>query len=180
MTTRLTFVPPLFADQWRTASSRAVHPSGRDTGDSLVAAVAEGLAAVTVPWELGRGDSSGERRHELLLSTDVYDAWLTHWPPGAGLVAHDHGGSAGALAVVSGTLDEDTVVDDRPVTTRVGPGESLRFDGEHIHAVTNRGDVSVTSIHVYSPPLRTMGYYRTDDAGRLVVDRVDEVGVPER
>ena len=179
MTTRLSSVPPLFADQWRTASSRAVDPSGRDVGDSLVAAVAEGLAPVTVPWELAAGDSPNERRHELLLSTDVYDAWLIHWPPGTGLVAHDHGGSAGALAVVAGTLDEDTVVDDRPVTTRIGPGESIRFGGGHIHAVANRGDVGVTSVHVYSPPLRTMGYYRVDTAGRLVINRVDEIEVPE-
>jgi hypothetical protein len=33
---------------------------------------------------------------------------------------------------------------------------------------------------VYSPPLRTMGYYRRDPDGRLVVDRVDPVEPPER
>jgi hypothetical protein len=180
MTTRLSHVSPVSSDHWRTASSRAVHPSVSGEGDSLVAAVAEGLAAVTVPWELADGESPDERRHELLLSTDVYDAWLIHWPPGTGLVAHDHGGSGGALAVVAGTLDEDTLVDGQAVTTRMGPGESIRFGGGHIHAVMNRGDVSVTSVHVYSPPLRAMGYYRQDADGRLVVERIDEVSVPER
>ncbi len=29
------------------------------------------------------------------------------------------------------------------------------FDGRHVHAVANRG--GATSVHVYSPPLRTMG-----------------------
>jgi quercetin dioxygenase-like cupin family protein len=169
MTARLSFVPPIVADHWRTASSRAVHPSGRDDGDSIVLAVAEGLAAVAVPWELAAGDSPYERRHALLLATEVYDAWLIHWPPGTGLVAHDHGDSCGALAVVSGTLDEDTVVDDHAVTKRIGPGESISFDAGHIHAVTNRGASSVTSVHVYSPPLRTMGYYRQGPDGSLIV-----------
>jgi hypothetical protein len=41
--------------------------------------------------------------------------------------------------------------------------------------VVNRGAVSVTSVHVYSPPLRTMGYYRRERDGRFVVDRVDQV-----
>jgi mannose-6-phosphate isomerase-like protein (cupin superfamily) len=173
------FVPPVVADPWRSASSRAVHPSAHDDRESLVVAVAEGLAAVAVPWELATRDSPKERRHELVLTTEVYDAWLIHWPPGTGVEAHDHGGSGGAFAVVSGTLDEDTVVNGRPITTRVEPGGSICFGGGHIHAVVNRGDASVTSVHVYSPPLRTMGYYRAEPDGRLVIDRVDDVVVPE-
>ena len=147
----------------------------------LLNVVALGLAAAARPWELAPEASADQRRYALLVSTDVYDAWLIYWPPGTGLDPHDHGGSSGAFAVVTGTLDEDIVVDGGAATTRVGAGDSVTFDGSHVHAVVNRGDTPVTSVHVYSPPLRAMGYFqRNDDDGTLVLDRVDEVASPQR
>ena len=79
----------------------------------LVSAIAEGLAAVAVPWEMATGESPDERQYELILSTQSYDAWLIHWPAGSSVGAHDHGGSAGTFAVVSGVLEEQTVVSQR-------------------------------------------------------------------
>ena len=147
-------------DAWRIASSRAVHPSAHDGGEPLVAAIAEGLAAVALPWELATGEQPTERAFQLLLSTEHYDAWLIHWPAGTGLEAHDHGGSYGAFAVVDGRLDEDVVVDGRVRSTRtVLVGESVRFDGGHVHAVVNRSGTGATSVHVYSPPLRSMTFH---------------------
>jgi hypothetical protein len=163
-------------DEWRIATSRAAHPSAREHDEPLVAAIAEGLAAVAVPWELATGRAPDQREYELILSTDVYDAWLIHWPVGIGLDAHDHGGSIGAFAVVSGVLDEDTIDGDLTVTRRVVAGSAVHFDGDHVHAVVNRGAVGATSVHVYSPPLRTMGFYRATDRGALVIERVDGIG----
>jgi hypothetical protein len=158
---------------WREASSRAVHPSAHDGDEPLVAVIAQGLAAVSVPWELATGRTPTEREFELLLSTDSYDAWLVHWPAGTGLEAHDHGGSAGAVAVVAGTLDEDAIVDGVAVHRHISKGEVITFNGDHIHAVSNRHSVGATTVHVYSPPLRTMGFYRGDDRGGLVVESVE-------
>ena len=146
----------------------------------LLDVVARRLAAATSPWEFGPETSADARHYALLVSTDVYDAWLIYWPPGTGLDPHDHGGSSGAFAVVTGTLDEDTVVDGGAATTRVGAGGSVTFDGNHVHAVVNRGDTPVTSVHVYSPPLRAMGYFQRNDDGTLVLNRVDEVESPNR
>ena len=162
------------ADPWRAASSRAAHPSARDGGEPLVAAIAAGLAAVSVAWELSTGQSPTERQYELLLETDLYDAWLIHWPAGSGLEAHDHGGSSGAFTVVAGELDEDTGTGDAVRTRRLVAGDTVHFDGDHVHAVLNRGGLGATSVHVYSPPLRTMGFYREAD-GALIVDRKDEL-----
>ena len=75
----------------------------------------------------------------MLLSTDLYDAWLIHWPAGTGLEPHDHGGSTGAFAVVSGVLDEDIEVDGVTSTRRLHSGEHVVFEGDHVHAVVNRG-----------------------------------------
>jgi len=99
---------------------------------------------------------------------------LIHWPAGTGLDAHDHGGSTGAFAVVAGELEEHTPVGDAWVSRRVVAGRCVSFDGAHVHAVVNPGPGAATSVHVYSPPLRSMAFYRPD-AGTLVLDRIDEV-----
>ena len=166
---------PAAANAWRALSSRAVHPSRCAGAQPQVAAIADGLAAVAVPWELATGQSPDERQFELILSTESYDAWLIHWPAGSGLDAHDHGGSAGAFAVVSGVLEEHTVVDSVDVTRRVEAGQSVSFDGAHVHAVRNRADAAATSVHVYAPPLRSMGFYRADN-GNVVLERIADVG----
>ncbi|MET0910024.1 MAG: cysteine dioxygenase family protein [Ilumatobacteraceae bacterium] len=166
-------------DPWRVASSRAVHPSAHSGEEPLVAVIAAGLAAVSVPWELSTGTHPTERCYELLLATDQYDAWLIHWPAGTGLDAHDHGGSTGAFAVVGGLLDEDITVDGRTVTRRFGAGQTAAFDGDHVHAVINRADVGATSVHVYSPPLRTMSFYRDSPTGDRAVARVEPVSPAE-
>jgi mannose-6-phosphate isomerase-like protein (cupin superfamily) len=140
-----------------------------------VAAIAEGLAAVTVPWEMATEESPDERQYELILATESYDAWLIHWPAGSGLGAHDHGGSAGAFAVVSGVLEEQTAVRSDTVTRRVAAGESVCFGADHVHAVFNGSDAAATSVHVYAPPLRSMGFYRAD-GGTVVLERVDKIG----
>jgi predicted metal-dependent enzyme (double-stranded beta helix superfamily) len=137
---------------WRAASSRSVHPSARADG-SVLEAVASGLAAVTVPWELAGGDTPTEPVRQQLLATEVYDVWVIYCPSGTELDAHDHGPSAGALAVVSGALDEDLYVGDTVLTTRIEPGQCIAFAVGQVHALANRGTAGATSIHVYSPPL---------------------------
>ena len=115
-----------------------------------------------------------------MLSTEQYDAWLIHWPTGTGLDAHDHGGSIGAFAVVSGVLDEDVHVDGVDHTRRLRAGESVTFAGDHVHAVINRGETGATSVHVYSPPLRSMSFYSGSPASGRTVDRVRAVRRPGR
>jgi predicted metal-dependent enzyme (double-stranded beta helix superfamily) len=148
-----------------------------------VAAIAAGLAAVSVPWELSTGTAPAERSYHLLLATDRYDAWLIYWPPGTGLDTHDHGGSEGAFSVVAGVLHEEVPASDprSPGASRqVEPGQTVHFDADHVHSVVNRGPAGATSVHVYSPPLRSMGFYAADADGRLVVERVDDVGRARR
>jgi mannose-6-phosphate isomerase-like protein (cupin superfamily) len=172
----LSAVFPAVADPWGSAAARAAHPSRpTDHADELLTAIATGLASVALPWELTTGEHPAERQYQLLIATDVYDAWLVHWPVGTGLELHDHGGSAGAFAVVAGLLEEDVVRDGATVTSRVGPGASVAFGEGHVHAVVNRGDRGATSVHVYSPPLASMGYYRHEAGSGLVAERVESV-----
>jgi hypothetical protein len=98
-------------------------------------------------------------------------AWLISWAPGSGLGLHDHGGSAGSLAVVRGELAErhtttaDVVVRGdgsargRLRRRRLRPGTIATFAGDHVHEVRNDGLEPAVSIHVYVPGLREMSFY---------------------
>jgi mannose-6-phosphate isomerase-like protein (cupin superfamily) len=157
---------------WRRAAQRALHPSGGlpDTtvGADVLAAIASGLAAVTVPWEIGHGAVPNERKYHRVLATEAYEAWVICWPSGGSLDMHDHGGSAGAFAVVAGELREAAVEDGVTTERTIGSGETVSFDASRIHAVTNEGPTLATSVHVYSPPLSSMVYYGADDDGTMV------------
>ena len=56
---------------------------------------------------------------------------------------------------------------------RVLPAGAVHHvDPDAVHDVINEGEAPALSLHVYSPPLETMGFY--DDAGEL--SRVELVG----
>jgi len=125
----------------------------------LVEAIASGLARVAVPWELRADDD--RPAVELVLSTDRYDAWVVHWPPGSLLDVRPLHRATCAVAIVSGTLDEESV--DEPVGERP---EAASSDLDHLHdgrsrfisstsprTLVNGSGRVVTSVHVHSPPL---------------------------
>jgi mannose-6-phosphate isomerase-like protein (cupin superfamily) len=175
MTTRAT-LPDVAADSWKRAAQRALHPSNRPVGADVLEAIAAGLAAVTVPWELREGEVATERHYYRVLATPAYEAWVICWPSGGSLDLHDHGGSSGAFTVVSGELDEATVEHGDTVVRRLGPGDTTGFGASHIHAVANRGTATATSVHVYSPPLDSMAYYEAGHDGALVTIGLDAGG----
>ena len=157
---------------WKRAAQRALHPSSRSVDADVLAAIAAGLATVTVPWELREGEVPTERRYQRVLATPEYEAWVICWPSGGSLDLHDHGGSAGAFSVVSGQLDEATIEvtteGSATVVRSYASGETSAFGSARVHAVANRGTAPATSVHVYSPPLSSMVYYEHDAANGLV------------
>ena len=169
------------ADSWKRAAQRAMHPSSRPVGADVLEAIAAGLAAVTVPWELrdaemGDDGVPTERQYYRVLATPAYEAWVICWPSGGSLDLHDHGGSSGAFSIVSGELDEAAIEDCATIVRRHGPGSTTGFGASHIHAVANRGAAMATSVHVYSPPLGSMAYYEADQGGTLVTVGLDDGG----
>jgi predicted metal-dependent enzyme (double-stranded beta helix superfamily) len=92
------------------------------------------------------------------------------WLPGQSTGLHDHGGSAGAFAVLEGTLDESVVVPDRQhdrpwLTTRArgyAAGALRSFGPRHLHDVEARHAPAI-SLHVYAPALTVMTRYILDD-----------------
>jgi hypothetical protein len=114
-----------------------------------------------------------ERQYELLELTDELEIWAIHWPQGQGLELHDHGGSAGALWVVAGSLEEHYLEQRRTLAHRsIGAGAGAAFGPAYIHDVVNLQAEPATSVHAYSPPMASMTFYRQEAQG-LVVDRAE-------
>lgn len=94
------------------------------------------------------------------------DVWLISWLPSQGTHLHDHGGSSGAFAVVSGQLTEAVYL------PAAGPGElrehvrgtgcTVGFGPQYVHDVRNLSDAPAVSVHAYSAPLTAMTYYDLD------------------
>ena len=106
-------------------------------------------------------------RHYVRLAVGQgWEAWLLTWLPGQTTGLHDHGGSAGAFAVVEGALDESLPVreDGRLVlkTARHRIGSIRPFGERHLHDVS-AADVPAVSIHAYAPALLAMTRYTLAD-----------------
>jgi len=147
-------------------------------------AIAARYAAAPEHWPVAPRFNPVDRWYHRIAEASDHEVWLLTWLPGQGTEIHDHGGSAGAFQVVSGSLTEDTVVESpagegrppRIVARELGEGAGRRFGTRHIHRITNRSGRPAVSVHVYGPALRTMTRYRIGPAG-LEVRVVEHAGV---
>ncbi|WP_305787610.1 cysteine dioxygenase [Symbioplanes lichenis] len=136
--------------------------------------IAREFAADVASWRVTPQFNAAERWYDRLAEEPDHEVWLLTWLPGQGTELHDHGGSAGAFHVFSGTLTEETVAvrPDGPPRVSVrelGEGAGRRFGTRHIHRMTNRTNTPAISIHAYGPALTTMTKYRIGAAGLDVV-----------
>jgi hypothetical protein len=120
------------------------------------------------------------------------DVWLISWVPGHHTELHDHGGSLGALTVLSGSLNEFRWDGRRLRRRRLDAGDQAGFPLGWVHDVvwaprpvaepvsTRRAPVQPTlSVHAYSPPLTAMSYYEVTDRNRLHRKRTELTDQPE-
>jgi predicted metal-dependent enzyme (double-stranded beta helix superfamily) len=116
-------------------------------------------------------------QHDDLAAAQV---WLLSWLPEQGTPLHDHGTSAGAFSVVSGTLTERVVVAGRSSvresSDELGPNRVRHFGPHYVHQVSNTGTEPAVSVHVYTPGLSWMNTYRIDGA-RLLRTGTERAGV---
>ncbi len=121
-----------------------------------------------------RFDAGTRFATRLSAASDDHEIWLLTWLPGQGTLWHDHGGSAGAFAVVQGVLTERHARpgrDGEPATVvpgarRVVTGGIRPFGPRHVHEVVNADGVPAVSVHVYAPSLTEMTEYT--QAGSLL------------
>jgi predicted metal-dependent enzyme (double-stranded beta helix superfamily) len=158
--------PPLRAEVLETLAQRAAHDQRG------------GVGAIPPP-------AAGTRAFTRLRHTTTHDVWLISWSEGTCVAAHDHGGSAGALAVVQGSLVERDAVasgsgaDDDHDYRVLREGDVRSFDADHRHNVANLDRELAVSVHVYSPPLTTMNFF--DEHGNVTfVEAVDDERTEDR
>jgi len=129
---------------------------------------------------------------------DELDVWLISWVPGHPTELHDHGGSLGALTVLSGSLNEFRWDGRGLRRRRLDAGDQAGFPLGWVHdvvwaprpvpgpvsrpvagpATTGKAQPTL-SVHAYSPPLTAMSYYEITDRNRLRRGRTELTDQPE-
>ena len=140
----------------------------------------QGLATKPESWRHLVEHDRAARTYSELLRDDNVAAWLICWMDEHDTGFHDHDVSAGAVAVVSGSVREDRLVLGADPSTRVlGPGSTFSFEPSDIHRVQHAGAEPAVTIHAYSVPLTRMTYWARTADGVLVPARIVETDEPE-
>ncbi|KWX25548.1 cysteine dioxygenase [Mycolicibacterium wolinskyi] len=129
-----------------------------------------------------RGLPEDERWYTRLVGNDELDVWLISWVPDRSTELHDHGGSLGALTVVSGTLTETRWDGEGLKRRQLSAGSQAAFPLGWVHDVVRApGPVSgpTLSVHAYSPPLTAMSYYEVTSRNTLRRSRTELTDAPE-
>jgi hypothetical protein len=127
-----------------------------------------------------------ERWFTRLRGDDELDIWLISWVPDRSTELHDHGGSLGALTVVSGTLRETRWDGEALRRRRLRAGDQAGFPLGWVHDVVRAPERDLTvpvtptlSVHAYSPPLTAMSYYEVTERNTLRRKRTELTDAPE-
>lgn len=107
------------------------------------------------------------RWYTRLHADDDLDVWLISWAPGHATELHDHGGSLGALTVLTGALREYRWDRGQLRSRRLEAGDQAAFPLGWVHDITADETGETLSVHAYSPPLMAMSYYEVTDQQRL-------------
>ena len=99
--------------------------------------------------------------------SDAYEALLLCWVPGQASPIHDHHGSGCGVLVVHGTMHEqcyDRLEDGTLVPTmsnHLTAGQTCVSVDSDIHIILNEStdDTPLLTLHIYTPPLATIGLY---------------------
>ncbi len=138
---------------------------------ATLAEIVNGLAQAEDLWRPHVLHDPDERARVRLLATPAYEVWLLGWTPGQVVGLHDHGGANAAFFVVDGTLTETAAADpdarlDRALIERsINAGQAGLVEAGHVHDIANRSASLATSIHAYSKPLQSMGFYDAPEHG---------------
>jgi hypothetical protein len=98
----------------------------------------------------------------LLWRSDASEAWLNLWWQPRDTGYHDHDGSCVGVYVIEGAARNESLVIGEPRRVReYGPGDRFFFPGAGIHRMEH--DPGAITIHVYSPPIRSIGEYELED-----------------
>ena len=120
------------------------------------------------------GLPTDDRWYTRIHGDDELDIWLISWVKDHATELHDHGGSLGALTLVSGALDEFRWDGESLRRRRINAGDQAAFPLGWVHDVVwapSPAPVAPTlSVHAYSPPLPAMTRYDLTPGGLVKRD----------
>ncbi len=136
------------------------------------------------------GVPTDDRWFVRLQGDDEVDIWLISWAPGHRTELHDHGGSLGALTLLSGSVDEFRWDGQRLRRRRLEAGDQAGFPLGWVHdvvwapsaaaAAVPAPAAATLSVHAYSPPLTVMSYYEVTAQQMLRRKRTELTDQPEK
>jgi 3-hydroxybutyryl-CoA dehydrogenase len=136
----------------------ALH-GGRDLSADECAGLARRAAELV---DVSGLDRTGGGEALLLWRDEHSEAWLNLWWEPRDTGYHDHHGSCVGVHVIEGRARNEPLVFGTPRrVSEYGPGESFAFAGHGIHRMDH--DPGAITIHVYSPPIRSIGHYEIED-----------------
>ena len=98
----------------------------------------------------------------LLWRSDASEAWLNLWWRARDTGFHDHDGSCVGVYVIEGVARNEPLMIGQPRRVdEYGPGDRFSFPGTGIHRMEH--EPGAVTIHVYSPPIRSIGEYELED-----------------
>jgi cysteine dioxygenase len=110
----------------------------------------------------------------LVRMSDWYSVLVLCWKNGQRSPIHDHVGSSCGVKVLRGMATE-TLFEIAPngavkatFSRDLSEGHHTASEDHDIHQISNlqAGDLDLVTLHIYSPPLMTMGTYSLTDAAR--------------
>jgi hypothetical protein len=130
------------------------------------------------------GPPADDRWFTRIRGDDELDVWLISWVPDHSTELHDHGGSLGAMTLLSGCLDEFRWDGEALRRRRLNAGDQAGFPLGWVHDViwapAAGGPVEpALSVHAYSPPLTAMSYYEVTRRNTLRRNRTELTDTPE-
>lgn len=98
----------------------------------------------------------------LLWRSQSSEAWLNLWWQPRDTGFHDHDGSCVGVYVIEGVARNEPLVFGQPRRIHeYKPGDRFAFPGTGIHRMEH--EPGAVTIHVYSPPIRSIGEYELED-----------------
>lgn len=112
---------------------------------------------VDVPAVSGAGASES-----VLWQDEDSIAWLNVMRDARDTGFHDHDGSAVGVYVISGSVtNEGLPIGGSRRAHRYGAGDAFSVPAAGVHRMNH--DAGAVTVHVYSPPLRSIGHYEVVD-----------------
>ena len=138
------------------------------------ATMARAIAADEANWRPHVKHDPGTRHYARIERNDDYEVYVICWMDDNDTGFHDHDVSAGGVHVIEGGIFEERLGFGTGHLERlVGPGETIEFAPSYIHRFRPQDGIPTVSVHVYSPPLRTMGAYHAGPDGALIRTPID-------